>query len=157
MNKFVLLFIIQCLISSSIIAQDEFQTDYIRGGIGLALLGSGDIVIPKLEVEYLIPINDRWHFGASSNVGYGKHIDDYFRFWGEGERILDTYTIHVDPNIYLRTISIENFHMYTGLGVSFMFVNDIQRILDIDGSFIKLEDARFSVGGNIIFQFYLLI
>ena len=54
-----MLVIIYCLITSSIIAQDKPPLDYMRGGIGLAFLGSGDVLITKLEFEYITPINRR--------------------------------------------------------------------------------------------------
>ncbi len=152
MKKTLLLIIIHCFIISSIIAQDEPPLSYIRGGVGMHFLGSEDIAIPKLEFEYIAVVNKRLNVGISSNIGYGKHIDDYFRLWGKGERILNTFTIHIDQNIYLRMISVGNLHLYTGLGPSLMFVNDIKQNLLPNGNFANSQDPRFSVGGNIVFQ-----
>lgn len=152
MKKIVLLVIINCLITSSIIAQDELPTDYLRGGIGLAFLGSGDMLVGKLEFEYITPINKRLNFGMSSNIGYGRY-SDIGRLAPDQGQIDQTFTIHADPNIYLRTISIGNFHLYTGLGASLMFVNDIKRGFMFGEEFFNSREPRFSVGGNIIFQF----
>ena len=152
MKKVLMLVIIYCLITSSIIAQDKPPLDYMRGGIGLAFLGSGDVLITKLEFEYITPINRRLNFGISSNLGYNRY-SDIGSIVPEQGSILQTYTIHVDPNIYLRTISIGNFHMYTGLGTSFMFVNDIRQAFLFGEEFFNSEDPRFSIGGNLVFQF----
>ena len=49
-------------------------------------------------------------------------------------------------------ISVGNLHLYTGLGPSLMFVNDIKQNLLPNGNFANSQDPRFSVGGNIVFQ-----
>ena len=152
MNKIGMLVIIHFMITSSIIAQDVSPLDYMRGGIGLAFLGSGDMLVGKLEFEYITPINKRVNFGISSNLGYGKYTDIGTNVQGQGT-IFQTYTVHVDPNIYLRTISVGNFHFHTGLGASLMFVNDLQANVFPNRETSNSEDPRFSIGGNIVFQF----
>ena len=124
MKKLFVLIIINCLISSFIIAQDNTKTDYLRGGIGSDLFSSGKMFIGILEFEYITPINQRFNFGISSTVGYGSSVHSG-GIIPNSETTFQAFMIHVDPNIYLRTISIGDFHLYTGLGASLMFGNDI--------------------------------
>jgi hypothetical protein len=151
MKKLFVLIIINCLISSFIIAQDNTKTDYLRGGIGSDLFSSGKMFIGILEFEYITPINQRFNFGISSTVGYGSSVHSG-GIIPNSETTFQAFMIHVDPNIYLRTISIGDFHLYTGLGASLMFGNDILQH-NGNGNISSLKDERFSVGGSLVFQF----
>ena len=143
MKKILLLISIYCFVTSSIIAQDNNQVDYIRGGAGFSVVDGRYGFTPKVELEDVKPISQRFNFGASVNLGYRQNRYSASAFTGINKIVI----AHIDPSIYFKIDSTKDLRVYVGLGPSLIFEtrNDVSN----GGSF---RDSDFLVRGNIIFQ-----
>jgi hypothetical protein len=118
----------------------------VKGGVGASFLGSGDILIGKLEGELTKKWNRFLSNSVALNVGYGddKWYSDYP--WQR------TFTAHLDGNVFLSPFG--NHHRYNlklGTGLSLMYVAD--GYLTGDQGFPgRRRDRRASLGYSMIVE-----
>lgn len=145
-NLFIVIVFIFCC---HITVFSQNKNSYIRTGLGVHFLGTGDLLIPKLEMEYGKTLNHFLEMGLSWNTGYIPPDD----FLGMNLGTLEAFTTHIDPSIYFNVASSQFFKFTLGTGASFMFIKE--EILFFEpGSTEPLIgiQRRFTIGGNMILQ-----
>jgi hypothetical protein len=119
----------------------------VKGGIGASFLGSGDVLVGKLEGE----LTKKWSRFLSNSValnfGYGddKWYSDYS--WQR------TFTTHLDGNVFLSPFG--NHHRYNlklGTGLSLMYVADSYPTGDQGFFGGRRPDRRASLGYSMIVE-----
>lgn len=119
----------------------------VKLGVGASFLGSGDVLVGKLEAELTKKWNRFLTNSVALNVGYGddKWYSDYA--W------LRTFTTHLDGNVFLSPFG--NHHRYNlklGTGLSLMYVGNTYPTGDLGFLLGQRRDERVSLGYSLIVE-----
>jgi hypothetical protein len=118
----------------------------VKLGVGASFLGSGDLLVGKLEGELTKKWNRFLSNSVALNFGYG---DDN---WYSDYPWQRTFTTHLDGNVFLSPFG--NHHRYNlklGTGLSLMYVADSYLVGD-RGFQGRRPDRRASIGYSLIVE-----
>ncbi|MBD0255681.1 MAG: hypothetical protein ICV83_08170 [Cytophagales bacterium] len=118
----------------------------VKVGLGASFLGSGDLLVGKLEGELTKKWNRFLSNSVALNLGYG---DDE---WYSDYPWQRTFTTHLDGNVFLSPFG--NHHRYNlklGTGLSLMYVADSYLAGD-QGFLGRRPDRRASLGYSLIVE-----
>lgn len=147
MKNFLLLLIF-FLLSLSGIGQSKNKLS-LKSSFGLYFLGSGDIFMPKLEIETRYSFNKIISVGLSANMGYRN--SELISFSSRTNRpFINSSTMHIDEYLYLTYFLWKDYSLIFGTGPSLMFISDQGALMIFDEEERKLirgeYKRRFSVG-----------
>ncbi len=118
----------------------------VKLGVGASFLGSGDLLVGKLDGELTKKWNRFLSNSVALNFGYG---DDN---WYSDYPWQRTFTTHLDGNVFLSPFG--NHHRYNlklGTGLSLMYVADSYLLAD-RGFPGRRQDRRASLGYCMIVE-----
>lgn len=134
------------LIGLSLAAQSQGD---IKLGIGASFLGTGDMLIGKLEGE----VTRKWNRIISNSValgiGYGDQKFYYNPTYNYKNLHQQTFTTHLDGNVFVSPFGNDRlYNLKLGTGLSLMFVSD-NPWRENDPSW---QEERISLGLNMIME-----
>jgi hypothetical protein len=119
----------------------------VKGGLGVSFLGSGDVLVGKLEGELTKKWNRFLSNSVALNFGYG---DDN---WYSDYPWQRTFTTHLDGNVFLSPFG--NHHRYNlklGTGLSLMYTESIYPTGDLGLLWGRRREGRASLGYSMIVE-----
>lgn len=91
----------------------------VKLGLGASFLGSGDVLVGKLEGELTKKWNRFLSNSVSLGLGYGNDT------WYSGYSRQRTFTTHLDGNVFLSPFgNHRGYNLKLGTGLSLMYVSD---------------------------------
>jgi hypothetical protein len=125
---------------------ESVSTVDVKLGLGTSFLGSGDILVGKVEGELTKKWNRLISNSVSLNFGYGKStmFDQYV--------LQETFTTHLDGNLFLSPFGNHHFYNFKlGTGFSLMYVSDTYPARDAWARQSQ-SDRRVSLGASMIVE-----
>ena len=147
--KLCLLSISFAFISQSVPAQLIHEA---KAGLGISFLGTGDVLIVKLESEAVHRLNRYFSGSLAIGVGYGDSR------WYDTNKYATLFsrdaTVNLDGNLFFSPFGNDRaYHFKIGTGPSLMYVRD-QSYRDygvLDRTY-EPSEHRFSWGGSVIVE-----
>nr|WKN38795.1 hypothetical protein K4G66_08775 [Tunicatimonas sp. TK19036] len=139
---------IACVLSltvSSLVAQSQGD---IKLGVGLSFLGTGDMLVGKLEGEVTRKWNRIFSKSLALGIGYGDNRLYYRPTIDYHTSHQQTFTTHLDGNVFVSPFGNNGrYNFKLGTGLSLMFVADSPW-----GKNDRWQEERVSLGLNMIVE-----
>lgn len=141
--------IVTCALSLMVSSLAAQSRDDIKLGIGASFLGTGDMLIGKLEGEATRKWNRIISNSVALGIGYGDQKFYYNPTYNYKSLHQQTFTTHLDGNVFVSPFGNDRlYNLKLGTGVSLMYVSD---------AFPRRNEAiqrenRASVGINMIME-----